>query len=100
MTDVRSLEKAEKRIVVKNLEEPQGNLNVKSFCSFPKIRIEENLGGVGIRLGDTDVLIDGSIDILKEVENDRLKSSFCLTKNENEIEPEEDEIDLDTFTIS
>jgi hypothetical protein len=34
----------EKRVAVKNLEEPQGNLHVKSFCSFPDVRFEENLG--------------------------------------------------------
>jgi hypothetical protein len=52
VADVGSLEKAEKRIAVKNLEEPQRNLHDKSFCSFSKICIEENLGGVGISLGD------------------------------------------------
>jgi hypothetical protein len=52
VVDVGSLEKVEKRITVKNLGEPQGNLHDKSFCSFSKIRIEENLGGVGISLGD------------------------------------------------
>jgi hypothetical protein len=95
-----SLEMAEKRIAVKNLEEPQGNLNDKLFCSFSKSRIMENLDRVGISLGDKDGLIISSIDLLKNVENDRLKSSFCSTKNEIEIESEEDEIDPDTFTIS
>jgi hypothetical protein len=100
VADAGSLEKAEKRIAVKNLEEPQGNLNDKSFCSFSKSRIVENLGGVGISLGDKDGLIIGSIDLLKNVENDRLESSFCSSENEIEIESEEDEIDPDTFTIS
>jgi hypothetical protein len=51
-------------------------------------------------LGDKDGLIIGSIDLLKNVENDRLESSFCSSENEIEIESEEDEIDPDTFTIS
>jgi hypothetical protein len=42
----------------------------------------------------------GFIDLLKDMENDKLKSSFCSSKNETQIEPEKDEIDLDTFTIS
>jgi len=33
-------------------------------------------------------------------ERERLKPSLCLNKGENEIDSEEDEIDLDTFTIS
>jgi hypothetical protein len=37
VVDVGSLEKVEKRITVKNLGEPQGNLRDKSFCSFSKI---------------------------------------------------------------
>jgi hypothetical protein len=48
----------------------------------------------------TDNLITGSIDLLKIVEKDRLKPSICPSKNEIEIESEEDEIDPDTFTIS
>jgi hypothetical protein len=100
VADVGSLEKAEKRIAVKNLEEPQGNLHVKSFCSFPNVRIEENLGGVGINMGDNESMIAGSIDLLKIIEKDRLKPSLCSRKNEIEIESEEDEIGPDTFTIS
>jgi len=42
----------------------------------------------------------GSIALLKNVERERLKPSICLNKNENEFDSEEDEIDLDTFTIS
>jgi hypothetical protein len=42
MADVCSLEKAEKRAAIKNLEGSQGNLHVKSFCSFPDVRFEEN----------------------------------------------------------
>ena len=34
MVDVDSLERAERRVAVKNLEEPQGNLDVHSICSF------------------------------------------------------------------
>jgi hypothetical protein len=44
--------------------------------------------------------VTGSIDLLKIVEKDRLKPSICPSKNEIEIESEEDEIDPDTFTIS
>jgi hypothetical protein len=33
MADVDSLEKAEKRVAVKNLEETQGNIKVNSVCS-------------------------------------------------------------------
>jgi hypothetical protein len=52
-------------------------------------------------LGDKDNLISGSIDLLKNIEKDRLKPSICPSKNEIEIESEEeDEIDPDTFTIS
>ena len=49
--DVHSFDRAERRVAVKNLEEPQGNLDVHSFCSFSNVHIEENLGGVGISLG-------------------------------------------------
>jgi hypothetical protein len=51
-------------------------------------------------LGDKDDLMIGSIALLKNVERERLKLSICLNKIENEIDSEEDEIDLDTFTIS
>jgi len=93
VADVDSQEKAERRVVVKNLEEPQGNLNVNSFCSFSNVRIKENLGRVGISLGDKDDLMIGSIALLKNVERERLKPSICLNKNENEFDSEEDEID-------
>jgi len=100
VADVDSREKAERRVTIKNLEEPQGNLNVNSFCFFSNVHIKENLGGVGISLGDKDDLMIGSIALLKNVERERLKPSICLNKNENEFDSEEDEIDLDTFTIS
>ncbi|CAD6217740.1 unnamed protein product [Miscanthus lutarioriparius] len=80
VADVDSLEKAERRVAVKNLEEPQG--------------------GVGISLGDNDDLMIGSIALLKNVERERLKPSICLNKDENEFDSEKDEIDPDTFTIS
>lgn len=54
MADVESLEKAERRVVVKNLEEPQRNLNCNSFCAFSNTRIKENLRGVGVSLGDKE----------------------------------------------
>jgi hypothetical protein len=68
VVDVDSFERAERRVVVKNLEEPQGNLGVHSFCSFSNVYIEENLGGVGISLGGNDNLILGSISLIKDVE--------------------------------
>jgi hypothetical protein len=53
VADVHSLEKAEKRVAIKNLEAPQGNENtvINSVCSFSSDRIEKNLQGVGIYLG-------------------------------------------------
>jgi hypothetical protein len=53
---VDSLEKAEKRVTVKNLEETQGKPVVNSLCAFSNIHIEQNLGGVGISLGDNETL--------------------------------------------
>jgi len=44
VANVDSLEKAERRVVIKNLKEPQGNLNVNSFCFFSDVCIKENLG--------------------------------------------------------
>jgi hypothetical protein len=98
--DVGSLEKAEKRVAVKNLEEPQGNLCNNSFCSLSNFRIKENLEGLGIIMGANENMSASSIGLLRNVEKDRLKPSYCPSKNENEIESEEDEIDPDTFTIS
>ena len=34
VADVDSLEKAEKRVAIKNLEENKGNAKINSFCSF------------------------------------------------------------------
>jgi hypothetical protein len=100
VADVDSLEKAEIRAAVKNLEEPQGNLNDNSICSFSNVRIKENLEGVGISLDDKDDLMIRSIARLKNIERERLKPSICFNKIENESDYEEDEIDPDTFTIS
>jgi hypothetical protein len=52
VADVHVLEKAEKRIAYKNLEEPRGNASavINSFTSFSSDRIEQNLGGIGITL--------------------------------------------------
>jgi polyhydroxyalkanoate synthesis regulator phasin len=61
LADVDSFERAERRVAVKNLEEPQGNLNVHSIFSFSNGHIEENLGGVGISLGNYDNLVFGSV---------------------------------------
>jgi hypothetical protein len=65
-SDVDSMQKAESRVAFKNLEEPQGNLNDNSICSFSNVHIKENLGGVGISLGDKDDLMIGSIALLKK----------------------------------
>jgi hypothetical protein len=100
VVDVDSFERAERRVAVKNLEEPQGNLDVHSFCSFSKVRIEENLGGVGISLGGNDNLILGSISLISDVEAERLKAPKPVNKFENECDFEEDEIDPNTSTIS
>jgi hypothetical protein len=45
--DVDSLEKAKKRVAVKNLENPQGNLNCNSICPFSNARIKGKLRGTG-----------------------------------------------------
>jgi hypothetical protein len=74
VVDVDSLKRVERRVAIKNLEEPQGNLDVHSFCSFSKVRIKKNLGGVGISLGGNDNLILGSISLIKDVEAERLKA--------------------------
>ena len=68
VADVDSLEKAEKRVAIKNLEENEGNAKINSFCSFSNIRIEQNLKGVGISLGDNKNLALGSVTLIKEVE--------------------------------
>jgi hypothetical protein len=65
VADVDSLEKAERTVAVKNLEEPQGNLNDKSICSFFNVCVKENLGEVGISLGEKDDLTIESIAPLK-----------------------------------
>jgi hypothetical protein len=54
VADVDSFEKAARRVAIKNLEEPQGNPDVHSFCSFSNTHIEENLGGVGLSLGSNE----------------------------------------------
>jgi polyhydroxyalkanoate synthesis regulator phasin len=71
LADVDSFEKAERRVAVKNLEERQCNLIVHSICSFSNGRIEENLGRVGISLGNDDNLVFGSISLIKDVERER-----------------------------
>ena len=100
VADVDSLEKAEKRVAIKNLEENEGNAKINSFCSFSNIRIEQNLKGVGISLGDNENLTLGSVTLIKEVEKERMKPSNLLITHDNEIDSEEDEIDPDTSTIS
>jgi hypothetical protein len=51
-------------------------------------------------MGDNEISITCSINLLKNVENDSLKPSLHPSKIDNEIESEEDEIDTDIFTIS
>jgi hypothetical protein len=101
VADVHSLEKAEKRVAIKNLEAPQGNENtvINSVCSFSSDRIEKNLQGVGICLGCKENLIAGSVALIKDVEKERLKPSYVVNSLDKEIELEEDEIDPDTATI-
>jgi hypothetical protein len=53
-----------------------------------------------VGISDKDDLMIGSIVLLKNIERERLKPSICFNKIENESDSEEDEIDLDTFTIS
>jgi len=100
VADVGSLEKAEKRVAVKNLEETQGKANVNSLCSFSNVRIKQNLGGVVISLGDKENIILGSVALIKDVERDKLKPSNSFNKLENEADIEEDEIDPDISTLS
>jgi hypothetical protein len=100
VADVDSLEKAEKRVAVKNLEGTQGKPFVNSVCAFSNIHIEKNLGGLGITLGDNDVLIQESITFIKDFERDRLTPSNVVNLSENEIDGEEDEIDPDISTLS
>jgi hypothetical protein len=86
VSDVDSLEKAEKRVAIKNLEETQGKTFVNSVCSFSNVQIEKNLEGVGISLGDKDNLILESVTLIKDVEKDRSKPSSLLNKIENETD--------------
>jgi sugar-specific transcriptional regulator TrmB len=48
MADVDSLQKAEKRVAIKNLEETQGETFVNSVCCFSNDHIEKNLEGVAV----------------------------------------------------
>jgi hypothetical protein len=100
IADVDSFERAERRVAVKNMEEPQGNIDVHSFCSFSNVHIEENLGGVGISLGSSNKLIHGSISLIKNIEEQRLKVPKHVNKLESDCDHDEDEIDPDTSTIS
>jgi hypothetical protein len=82
--DVNSLEKAGRRVAAKNLEEPQGNLCVNSFCSLSNFHIQENL--VGINMGDNDNLVANSFDLLRNMEYDRIKPIYCPSKIEEKVE--------------
>ena len=68
--------------------------------SFSSDRIEQNLGGVGISLGGSENLIAGSIALIKDIEQERLKPSQVGNSIDKECESEEDEVDPDTSTIS
>jgi hypothetical protein len=50
-------------------------------------------------LGDKENLILGSVDLIKDVERERLKPSISFT-HDIEIDSKEDEIDTDISTIS
>ena len=77
---VHSLEKAEKRVAAKNLKVTQGNAFTNSVCSFSNNRIEENLGGVGITLGNNENLVLSSVALIKDVEKERVKPSSYFSK--------------------
>jgi hypothetical protein len=62
--DVGSLDKAEKRVAVKNLEDSQGNLCNNSFCSLSNFCIKENLEGLGIIMGANENMSANSIVLL------------------------------------
>jgi len=102
VADVHALEKAEKRIAYRNLEEPQGNVNalVNSVTSFSSDPIEHNLGVIGITLGDGEKVVAKSVALILDTEKERLKPSNVIHSIDKEFELEEDEIDPDTSTIS
>jgi len=54
---------------------------------------------VGISLGGSENLIAGSIALIKDIEQERLKSSYVGNSIDKECESEEDEVDPDTSTI-
>ena len=94
------MRRQKKTVAVKNLEETQGKLIINSVCAFSNIHIEQNLGGVGISLGEDEILRQESVALIEEVERDRLKPSNFLNLSENENDGEEDEIDPDISTLS
>ena len=51
-------------------------------------------------LGGRENLIAGSIALIKDVEQERLKPSYVGNSIDKECESEEDEVDLDTSTIN
>jgi len=55
---------------------------------------------VGISLGGSENLIVGSIALIKDIEQERLKSSYVGNLIDKECESEEDEVDPDSSTIS
>ena len=54
---------------------------------------------MGISLGGNENLIAGSIALIKDVEQERLKPSYVGNSIDKECESEEDEVDPDTSTI-
>jgi hypothetical protein len=55
---------------------------------------------VGISLGSSNKLIHGSISLIKNIEEQRLKVPKHVNKLESDCDHDEDEIDPDTSTIS
>jgi hypothetical protein len=55
---------------------------------------------VGISLGGSDKLSHGSISLIKNIEEERLKAPKYVNKPENDCDHDDDEIDPDNSTIS
>ena len=76
------------------------NALVNSVTSFSSDRIEHNLGGIRITLGDGEKIVAKSVALILDTEKERLKPSNVVHSIDKEFESEEDEIDPDTSTIS
>ena len=55
---------------------------------------------MGISLGGSENLSAGSIALIKDIEQERLKPSYVGNSTDKECESEEDEVDPDSSTIS